>query len=867
MKSLIGLVLAITVMFANTIEVKKGWQLIGVPQRVDIAQTFNNKSVEILWAYDADTQSWMGYSPDANISEKIAQTYTTPTTLLPYQAIWVLSSKDWSLEYTPKSVTTAQNSTITLKSGWNLISLPQDIIVSDALFGDALIWRYSETKEWSVNDANLSYPTLDAIKSSDGLWVKSDEDKVIEIDNDASKLHNFSTREAMLEYIRKMATMYNYYYGYYDVIALNDTEVLGLDGGIADEPQPSTTQEQTTTTTPAEDATTTNLQEEGVDEGDILKNDGTYIYSVDNSAQKIVVTSFEKIVKQDYKPITTIDLSGKNIVSIYLQKSRLVVISNEQRYYILAPKKADTADVASPDEGILPPQKEEGGVDVDIFDVSSIDNIKKLATYNISGNYQESRVVDAKLYLITQFMPQLTYEYPKIYVDTPCSSIDQTKISATCSGSTGGGGMPVEPQVVDEVSARVVQNDGCEYSSEYLLWNENRCYVYGYDKKGAFTYDYEHPNITSENLEPMLSANGTTQAKLLEPSRFYAPYKLNQAANITSISQFDLESGEYKSTSAFLGNTHTYYASLNALYLVSSEYPLYYNYIDYKEQQTIYKFALNDTIDYIAKGSVEGRTLNQFSMGESGEYLRIATTSGWSWWQGGETSNTLFVLKANNDQELHVEASLEGLGKEGESIKAVRFMGNRGFVVTFRQRDPLYTLDLSEPLAPKVAGELSIPGYSSYLHVVDDNRLLSIGRDADSEGRTLGLVVQLFDISDFNQPKLADKLSVGDSYTYSEAEYNARAFSYRASDLKFGLPYRSYTPSNSEYGEYFGIYQIEGYSIKSLHTLQSENSNWGNVGRGIIFDMNNTSYGALFKGSHMMCETIEKEKALWEDIS
>ena len=862
MRAVAVMLVLVAAIFANTIDVKKGWQLVGVPETVDIAQTFNNKSVEILWAYDADTQSWMGYSPDANVSEKIAKTYTTPTMLLPYQAVWVLSSEDWSLEYTPQSVTTAQNSTITLKSGWNLISLPQDIIVSDTLFGDALIWRYSEGEEWSVNDANLSYPTLDAIKSSDGLWVKSDEDKVIEIDDDASKLHNFSTREAMLEYIRKMATMYNYYYGYYDVVALDDTEVLSLDSG-ADVPQPSSNQDETTTTTSsAEDATTTNLQEEGVDEGDILKNDGTYIYSVDNSAQKVVVSSFEKIVKQDYKPITTIDLSGKNIVAIYLQDSRLVVISNEQLYYILAAKRAQSSDGATPDESILPPQKDESGVDIDIFDVSSVDNITKISSYKISGNYQESRVIDGKLYLISQYSPQLTYEYPKIYVDTLCSSIDQTKISATCSGSTGGSGVPVEPQIADDGSARLAQDDGCEYSQEYLLWNENRCYKYSYDEKGAFTYDYENPTITSENLEPTITKNGTTKANLLEPSRFYAPYKLNQAANITSISQFDLQSGAYKLNSAFLGNTHTYYASRNALYLVSSEYPRYYNYIDYKEQQSIYKFALDENISYIAKGSVEGRALNQFSLGESGEYLRIATSSGWSWWQGGVTTNSVYVLKADNNQELHVESSLTGLGESGESIKAVRFMGNRGFVVTFRQTDPLYTLDLSDPLAPKVAGELKIPGYSSYLHVVDENRLLSIGRNADSEGRTQELQVQLFDISDFTQPKLADKVAIGDQYSYSEAEYNSRAFTYRASDLKFGLPYRSYSPSSSTYGELFGIYQIDGYSIKPLTTLQSENSNWGNVGRGIIFDMNATSYGALFKGSNMMCEAIKEEIGL-----
>ena len=269
----------------------------------------------------------------------------------------------------------------------------------------------------------------------------------------------------------------------------------------------------------------------------------------------------------------------------------------------------------------------------------------------------------------------------------------------------------------------------------------------------------------------------------------------------------------------------------------------------------IYKFSFDENLSYEAKGSVTGSMLNQFSMSEKDDYLRVATTSGWSWWNGGETINSVYTLKNENDA-LVVDGELTGLGHEGETIKAVRFMGSRGFVVTFRETDPLYTLDMSDNSQPKMVGELSIPGFSRYLHIVDENRVLSVGRDADESGSTLGLQLQLFDISDFSNPLLADKIKIGDRYTYSEAEYNHKAFSYRGSDLKFGIAYRSYSYNDNTNDEHFGIYQVDDLSIKSVSTLTASNSSWGNVGRGLIFDFNSTSYGALLKGSNVICEDI-----------
>jgi uncharacterized secreted protein with C-terminal beta-propeller domain len=172
---------------------------------------------------------------------------------------------------------------------------------------------------------------------------------------------------------------------------------------------------------------------------------------------------------------------------------------------------------------------------------------------------------------------------------------------------------------------------------------------------------------------------------------------------------------------------------------------------------------------YLASGSISGRLLNQFSMSEHKGDLRVAATK-----DGSENSSEVNVLREDGGVLTSV-GSVGGLGK-GEQIFAVRFLGDRGYVVTFRQTDPLYVLDLSDAAAPKVTGELKIPGYSAYLHPIGDHRLLGVGQDATDQGRVQGTQLSLFDVSDpANPTRLANATLTGSS---SDAEYDHHAFLY-----------------------------------------------------------------------------------------
>ncbi|WP_084961738.1 beta-propeller domain-containing protein [Thermoactinospora rubra] len=171
---------------------------------------------------------------------------------------------------------------------------------------------------------------------------------------------------------------------------------------------------------------------------------------------------------------------------------------------------------------------------------------------------------------------------------------------------------------------------------------------------------------------------------------------------------------------------------------------------------------------YVASGKVPGRLLNQYSLSEHDGHLRVATTQATS----TSSSSGVYVFRADTMAKV---GEVTGLGK-GERIYSVRFMGPVGYVVTFRQVDPLYTLDLRDPAAPRAVGELKITGYSAYLHPAGEGRLIGVGQEATEEGRTRGTQISLFDVSDPAGPRRLSQMFQKDSG--SEAEWDPHAFLY-----------------------------------------------------------------------------------------
>ncbi len=246
----------------------------------------------------------------------------------------------------------------------------------------------------------------------------------------------------------------------------------------------------------------------------------------------------------------------------------------------------------------------------------------------------------------------------------------------------------------------------------------------------------------------------------------------------------DLDEGlELMDSLAVLTDGQTIYASPDRLAVATNRWPEWDpetgEPVEDENTNTtsVHSFDISDPSQatYTASGSVRGFVLNQFSMSEHEGLLRIATTETPPWNNGGQEQSESFVTVLGEEGGvLETIGQVGGLGK-GEQIFSVRFIGDTAYVVTFRQVDPLYTVDLSEPTDPTVLGELKIPGFSTYLHPIDDGRLLGIGQDADENGFQLGAQISSFDVADLTNPTRTDQLGLGEN-SYSGIDWDKKAF-------------------------------------------------------------------------------------------
>ena len=282
-------------------------------------------------------------------------------------------------------------------------------------------------------------------------------------------------------------------------------------------------------------------------------------------------------------------------------------------------------------------------------------------------------------------------------------------------------------------------------------------------------------------------------AAVSHPARF-------SGAGMLSVLTVDLDRGlPAVDVDSVLTDGDIVYASTGALY-VSTERWLDPERSAIPASEVVTEIHRFDTSDpdetsHTASGAVDGYMLSQWSMSEHEGILRVASTTSPPFDQSGNQrgeSESYVTALATAGQKLTRVGRVGGLGRT-EQIYAVRFMGNVGYVVTFRQVDPLYTLDLSDPTDPRVVGELKIPGYSAYLHPVGDGLLLGIGQDADASGRTEGLQASLFDVSDPANPIRIDSEGFG-AYATSEVEYDHHAFGWFADHGLAVLPVDSFYP-------------------------------------------------------------------------
>jgi len=483
----------------------------------------------------------------------------------------------------------------------------------------------------------------------------------------------------------------------------------------------------------------TNIQEAGVDESDKVKFDSTYMYVADERKISIV-----QAVPPDAMSLSsTIDVNGY-VDSLYLYGDILAVLytpDGGDGEVWGGTSRTEPADVGMP--YWLPVKAQTGLLLMDVTNPSAPERITEMVA---DGSFVSSRLTGGKLHIIQQFLPQL-----------PALSLSY---------------------------------EGTE-SDRNAAIQANR------DALAPLSLDDLIP------LYKLVDQNGSTleDDRLVAVEDFYQPDD-PEGGSIATITTFDMDRPDEPHQSiGIIADIHLIYASSNALYTTVARWnpeadgsALY----DQRQQTVIHRFNLGvEGVTFSGKGQVQGRILNQFSLGEYAGVLRIATTTGNDWWTNTGLSNHVYCLQEEGDS-LVVIGRLEGIAP-GETLYSARFVGTRGFLVTFVRVDPLFTLDLADPTDPKIAGELKVPGFSEYIHPLGEDHLLTIGKDTlEQEGFVWvqGVQLSVFDISDFSNPSLLHKEIVGVRGTGSEALYNHKAFTFWAERDLLAIPVRLYEYAN-----------------------------------------------------------------------
>lgn len=804
------LALAAGVAAADTLDIplKPGWNFIGLPRDFDVRElTAANAAigdVAVLRQGLIVNAQWNNLK--LLRGEGVAVYGNAATTLsLP-------------IPENAKAGTPQRNDMLALQAGLNAVSLPVDTMVSPRLFGDRAVLGW-ENGGWSAypNAAARRYgygdtPPLKSLKAGQGFLVIGDAPMSGALSDLASQLQPFGSDSEMRDYLREQARLRRSY----ATAALAAPPVINdcstrfgpiVTTGIT--PPTATTSlpvaTSPTVNTGASNATNTNIQEQGIDESDIVKHNGRYVFYTNAYSKRILVTDFDTLT-QNGKSLGEISLGQcVSIEAMYLSGDRLAVVHGSGGdYWGMWSQYAYSFW--------------NRGSQVDIFDVADPLKAQKIASLQLDGSVVDSRLLNQRLHLIVRYVPYLIADIPQ--AQTPC----YYNVTSLCGANASCAPPP------------------------------SNCWAYDYDKA----------MVTEEKLVPYLTDLQTQQrTPLFQPDKFYAPAKLDQYTNTIAVLALDIGSGKLADKAGLFGNMDTLYMSTENLYLVSAEYPRYFGWRTLADNETrskVYRFSVGNTLDYSGSAFVDGTVLNQFSLGEHQGVLRIATTCRfWDKDWRSNTENQVATLQGGKS-DFAQAGVLGGLGKPGETIRSARFLGNKGYLVTFRNTDPLYTLDLSDPKNPRKVGELAIPGYSSYLHPVDERRLLSIGRDADSDGRTQGVLVQLFDIADFARPKLADKRIYGTSWlTRSSAENDHKAFTYRKDGLlAFDLESQECGAKdywNCPAATALKLLKVDGLSFKDAGEVKGSDLGvsayyyYGDLKyRGLLFDYGGKTWAAFLKG-------------------
>ncbi len=467
---------------------------------------------------------------------------------------------------------------------------------------------------------------------------------------------------------------------------------------------------------------TTNTQNEGVDEGDTVETDGRYLYTtVENELRIIEIASADVVAR--------VRLDGPHAEMI-LHRNRLMVTTR----------------------GFDDGSWDFTHTNVVVIDVSDPTNPSVVDRYGLDGTRVAMRSVEGRVHIVLE-----SYRSADGHLNY---WVDEATLA----------------ELRDAVAASTIDD-----------WLPQ---VYDIGPGGTYT----------------------TSRTAVDCSSVAIPH-VGSGAQLTWVASDDLNSGSGPSSSTgVMATAHetNVMASSTNLYIATTSYPQWVA-AGWRQDEimtSVHQFEMtgNAGVRYAASGDVPGRLINQFAMGEQAGVLRVAVTEGW--W-GDDTSSAVFALRRVGSTFERLSA-ITDLGV-GEQIYAVRHLGAQSYVVTFRQVDPLYVLDFSDPIHPVLQGELKIPGFSTYLHPVGPGLLLGVGMDAEDDGRVEGAQLSLFDVSDPAHPTRISALALDSDAQFSDH----RAFLFWPPNGTIAIPSIRYGTNSSS----ISVARLDGRTLRSVGEL------------------------------------------------
>jgi uncharacterized secreted protein with C-terminal beta-propeller domain len=577
------------------------------------------------------------------------------------------------------------------------------------------------------------------------------------------------------------------------------------------------------------DYSTTNVQVQNVDEPDYLKNDSKYVYIVSQNTLSII----DAHPAEDAKLILKIalDIESQYIQNMFLNEDRLVIFYNGQ-----------SDEEIIPQFDFVPRRSYSSVTHALIVDVSDKENPTILKDYSIEGHFRDARMIGDYAYFVTN--SNVNYQYPRL----PIIMEDSVRI------------MTPEAFYFDNVeqfsnfnTLTVIDIFGDTVNSETFLM--------GYT--GSFYVSENNFYLTYQKNMPFGFYENSSRDRFFDVVVPLLPKSIQDEIKIIEDAEWESASAEWNAISELMQKSYNEMDKKSKEELFDKIRDALNEYDRKIQEDTrktiIHKISIDEEeIDYVAKGTIPGRLLNQFSMDERGDRFRVATTNEiYTQYEGTVRSNAVYVL----DEQLEIVGELEEIAPD-ESIFSTRFMGDRLYMVTFQQIDPFFVIDLSSD-TPKILGELKIPGFSNYLHPYDEEHVIGFGRDTKEvdNGRVqqLGIKIALFNVADVNNPKVADDVIIGDSSTYSEALHNHKAFFFDKKSKVLSVPISGDAKSlneisNSkmfapEYNRWSGFYvfdleESEGFNLKGTVTHSAEDSQYYGMGNARTFYIDEVLYTA-----------------------